>query len=622
MSAPETTSSSATPAPRPGRWVPWFIVAAGAAAIFFELGRADIAIIYEGQRSVPGIEMLQTGDFVVPRINGEVYIVKPPLLYWTLAGLYSATGVINEFIARLPNALSGVLLIVAVYLYARRALGERAAVWCAIVMAATPIAIHRSRVSDLDMPLAFTTALSILWMWTALEVETRRTLRTILAGLAFGAAILLKGPVAALFVIPAWAAHALVHGPRAAQAIRTGLIATLVFFIGDWLLNLVHALVPQEAPELLHRVMTPPYGLIATAALWLWFAWRHGPADRLRRLGVLGIVMTIGVFIAAPWFLLAVRALGWDYWKSMLHDQAVDRTYVASEINSGSHFFYLIGFFTNIAPWSFLTPLFFSRRVREAATSPGWTVSGLTAIVTMAIFSLIAGKEADYVLSAYPLMAIAFGGLMSALIAGVPGWPDRVFQWWGAIFLPLLAVGSVGVAIYATVTESSKTVLIVEEWVFAAIALVAAWTLRHPARRPIAIAAVALIAVTQGLVMQSHYYNDRQSPQALALTLRALQDRGERVEASLVRAPVMFYVRQPVTVEPDFSHVAEALAGPAPYYYFCRERQLDEVRAGIQPDGIYLLGGPYARERYVLIGNAPLPEELQARLEVGPIKED
>lgn len=617
MSPSVPAAAEASPASRIPRWAPLAIFVAGALAIFFELGRADIAIIYEGQRSVPGMEMLQTGDFVVPRINGEVYIVKPPLLYWTLAGLYWTTGVINEFVARVPNALSGVLLIVVVYLYTRRTLGERPALWAAIVMAVTPMALHRARVADLDMPLAFTTTLAILWMWTALEVESRRKLRMIAAGLAFGAAILLKGPVAALFVIPAWAVHAVVHGPRAAQAIRTGLIVTLVFFVADWLLNLVHAFVPQDAPGLLHRVMTPPYGLIATAALWLWFSWRHGPTDRVRRLGALASVAGIGVLVAAPWFLLAVRALGWDYWQDLLHDQAIDRTYVATELNSATHFFYLIGFLTNIAPWSLLTPLAFSKPVREAMTSPAWTASGLTAIVTMAIFSLIAGKEADYVLSAYPLMAIAFGGMMSALTAGVPGWPGRYFRVWAAVLLPLLPLGSVGVAIFATVAEIGKTTLIVEEWMFAAVALAVAWALRNPARRSLGVAAVALIAVTQGLVMQSHHYQGLESPRALSETIRALQDRGERVEASLMRAPVVFYVRQHVIVEPDFSRAAEALGGEAPYYYFCRQRQLPDLRAGIQPDGLFLLGGPYAREKYVLIGNAPLPDGLGTELEVG-----
>lgn len=621
MSPSESADRSAAPLPRLGAWAPMVIVAAGAIAIFFELGRADIAIINEGQRSVPGIEMLQTGDFVVPRINGEVYIVKPPLLYWTLAGLYRVTGIVSEFIARLPNGLSGVLLIVAVYLYARRTLGVAAARWSAIVMAVTPLALHRARMADLDMPLAFTTALAIFWMWTALELPSRRALRTIAAGLAFGAAILLKGPVGALFLIPAWAAHSIAHGPRAGQTVRTGLIATLAFFAADWLLNLVHAFVPQDAPILLHRVMTPPYGLIATAALWLWFAWRHGPADRLRRLGILGAVVAMGMLIAAPWFLLAVRALGWDYWQDLLHDQAVDRTYVATEINSGTHFFYLIGFLTNIAPWSLLTPLFFVKSVRDAvSSSPAWTMTGLTAIVTMAIFSLIAGKEADYVLSAYPFMAIAFGGLLAALTAGMDGWPARYFRGWAAILLPALAAGSVGVAIYASATETHKTALLVEEWIFVAAVLAVAWAMRAPARRPLGVAVVALIAVTQGLVMQAHHYQGRNSPRPLGEAIRALQDRGERVEAALMRAPVSFYVRRLVTVQPDFSAAAQALAGPTPYYYFCRERQLDEVRAGIQPDGIYLLGGPYAREHYVLIGNAPLPEGLE--LEVGPMDED
>jgi hypothetical protein len=144
--------------------------------------------------------------------------------------------------------------------------------------------------------------------------------------------------------------------------------------------------------------------------------------------------------------------------------------------------------------------------------------------------------------------------------------------------------------------------------------------LRRPARRTLGVAAVALIAVTQGLVMQSHHYQGMNSPRALGETIRALQDRGVRVEASLIRAPVIFYVQQRVTVEPDFSRAALALSGKTPYYYFCRQRQLPEVRGGIQPDGLYVLGGPYAREGYVLIGNAPLPEGIGTELKVGALE--
>ena len=32
------------------------------------------------------LEMLQSGDFVVPRLQGEPYLDKPPLLYWVTAG--------------------------------------------------------------------------------------------------------------------------------------------------------------------------------------------------------------------------------------------------------------------------------------------------------------------------------------------------------------------------------------------------------------------------------------------------------------------------------------------------------------------------------------------------------
>ncbi len=58
----------------------------------------------DGQYAGAARVMAEGGDWLVPQNNGVPRLVKPPLLYWMLAGSFRVFGV-NEFAARLPNAL-------------------------------------------------------------------------------------------------------------------------------------------------------------------------------------------------------------------------------------------------------------------------------------------------------------------------------------------------------------------------------------------------------------------------------------------------------------------------------------------------------------------------------------
>lgn len=60
----------------------------------------------EGRRILPAVTMLETGDWLVPYLGGKPYLRKPPLMNWLLALSFKATGVRNEWTARLPSALT------------------------------------------------------------------------------------------------------------------------------------------------------------------------------------------------------------------------------------------------------------------------------------------------------------------------------------------------------------------------------------------------------------------------------------------------------------------------------------------------------------------------------------
>ncbi len=42
----------------------------------------------EGHRVIPAVEMLESGDYLVPHIGGQPYLRKPPLINWLIAGSF------------------------------------------------------------------------------------------------------------------------------------------------------------------------------------------------------------------------------------------------------------------------------------------------------------------------------------------------------------------------------------------------------------------------------------------------------------------------------------------------------------------------------------------------------
>src|SRR4029450_12799310 len=59
----------------------------------------------EGRRILPAVRMIETGDYVVPRVGSEPYLRKPPLINWLVAASFKTFGQRNEWTARLPSAL-------------------------------------------------------------------------------------------------------------------------------------------------------------------------------------------------------------------------------------------------------------------------------------------------------------------------------------------------------------------------------------------------------------------------------------------------------------------------------------------------------------------------------------
>lgn len=89
-------------------------------------GWGDLFNETDGQYGGASRVMAQGGSWLIPENNGSPRLVKPPLLYWTMASSMKAFG-INAFAARLPSALALAAWVGLTYLIGRRLMNPRLA---------------------------------------------------------------------------------------------------------------------------------------------------------------------------------------------------------------------------------------------------------------------------------------------------------------------------------------------------------------------------------------------------------------------------------------------------------------------------------------------------------------
>src|SRR5262245_42603174 len=168
----------------------------------------------EGRYAQIPREMLESGNWVVPTLQSEPYLDKPPLMYWLVALCYQTFGV-TPAAARLVPAVCVHLTILAVYLIGRRSLGHRAAAWAALFLAVTPAYHEMARLLILDGLLTLCVTLSVLCGFEAVRTGRLKLGWWLAAAFASGLGFLTKGPVAEILFFPPLFAFAWLSGTTA-----------------------------------------------------------------------------------------------------------------------------------------------------------------------------------------------------------------------------------------------------------------------------------------------------------------------------------------------------------------------------------------------------------------------
>jgi 4-amino-4-deoxy-L-arabinose transferase-like glycosyltransferase len=176
----------------------WFIAALGTILFLPLLGSVHLFDWDEINFAESAREMLITGDYGRVTINFQPFWEKPPLFIWLQAISMSIFGV-NEFAARLPNALCGIATLMVLFHYGRMYRNAAFGWFWVLVYVGTwlPHAYFKSGIIDPVFNLFMLSGMVHLAMWAAAQ-GNRQYRHAAFAGLFTGLAVLTKGPVGLL----------------------------------------------------------------------------------------------------------------------------------------------------------------------------------------------------------------------------------------------------------------------------------------------------------------------------------------------------------------------------------------------------------------------------------------
>ena len=135
-------------------------------------------------------EMLRSGDWLVPRLDGLPFFHKPPLMYWVDAAAMAVLGA-NQFAARIAPVLGALLMGLSFYLVQRRWHGPRTALVTLGVLATMPMFFIGGQYANHDMLVAGLISAAVCGFAEASRSGSRRAWQ--LGWLACALALLAKG---------------------------------------------------------------------------------------------------------------------------------------------------------------------------------------------------------------------------------------------------------------------------------------------------------------------------------------------------------------------------------------------------------------------------------------------
>jgi len=199
-------------------------------------------------------DMVLHGDWLFPRVGGDLYDDKPPLFFWLLAAGYWITGSLRASFL-IPSFLAACGILALVHDLARRLFGREAALAAAVLLACTVQFLVVTRGAQIDATLCFLTTLSLYGLLRHLLLGPAWGWYFI-GGLAAGLGVITKGvgflPLLLLLPYPLLRARGFQALPRFAGGSRW-MLAGIGFLAGVavWLVPMLIAVAQSNDPQLI-----------------------------------------------------------------------------------------------------------------------------------------------------------------------------------------------------------------------------------------------------------------------------------------------------------------------------------------------------------------------------------
>lgn len=146
------------------------------------------------------VEMIERGDWIVPRFNGDYRFDKPPLTYWWMAIHYFLFGQ-NELGARLHSVVASIGVGLVLFFWVRRTFGARTAWGVVFGWSICLQNLMHGRLALADMPMVWMVLVTHWLLWQKIQRADSSGYDAYFWGIygSMGIGFLAKGPVAVLF---------------------------------------------------------------------------------------------------------------------------------------------------------------------------------------------------------------------------------------------------------------------------------------------------------------------------------------------------------------------------------------------------------------------------------------
>ncbi len=267
-------------------WGRGLLLTAVCAVTFFLHVGAPAVSLMESRNFVAAREMVAGGSWLIPTMNQELRLAKPPLPTWAVAGIQQLTGPTeNLTVLRLPAALAATLFVFFFWGLARELTrdrpGEAAApgqtAWlAALVLATSLLVVTTGREGQWDI---FATSFLTGGLWLLVAGWQRPVKKAGAwlagAGVLVGLAFLSKGPVPIYALLLPFLLAYLIRQPAHRRAVgaragATGLGAVLAVLIGgSWPLYIWLKVAP--AARAVARVEISSWGERHVQPIWYYW---------------------------------------------------------------------------------------------------------------------------------------------------------------------------------------------------------------------------------------------------------------------------------------------------------------------------------------------------------------